>query len=179
MSLTIYDISVPVFRQTLRALIGLLKKAQAHCDAEGVDPRILIDARLAPDMQPFAFQLAAVLNNSIGALARLRGAPVERAESLETLAAMIEALADALADLEAVAPSDLEGAESREIVLPNPKGARHFNGRAYLLTLALPNFFFHATTVYDILRAQGLNIGKRDFLGELPPRRPIPEVATA
>lgn len=94
-----------------------------------------------------------------------------RAESLDALPPMREALDAAGAWLGAVAPADLDGSERREIVLPNPKGDRHFSGRDYLLILALPNFFFHAATGYDLLRAQGLEIGKRDFLGDLPPRR--------
>ena len=167
-----YDITVPVFRQTLTALGGVLDRAIAHCDTKGIDPQTLVGARLIADMEPFAFHIAAVLNNSVGALARLRGATSARAEVLSDLALMKVALADAMTSLEDVTAAELEGAEAREIILPNPRGDRCFTGHGYLLTLALPNFFFHAATGYDILRAQGVELGKRDFLGPLPPRRP-------
>lgn len=167
-----YDITVPVFRQTLTALGGALDRAIAHCGSRGFDPQTLVGARLIADMEPFAFQIAAVLNNSIGAVARLRGAASARAKVLGDLVAMKAALADAVTSLAGVVAADLEGAEAREIILPNPRGDRCFTGQGYLLTLALPNFFFHAATGYDILRAQGVDLGKRDFLGPLPPRRP-------
>jgi len=166
-----YDVTVPVFRQTLTALDGVLDRAIAHCEDAGRDPQALIGARLAADMQPFAFQIAALLNNSVGAVARLRGLPSSRPDLLGDFCAMKAALADAIAALDAVAPADLEGSNTREVVLPNPRGDRAFTGQGYLLMLALPNFFFHAATAYDILRAQGVNLGKRDFLGPLPARR--------
>lgn len=172
MALEIYDISVPVFRRTLRALLALTTKAEAHCAARGVDPGDLLAGRLAPDMHPLAFQFAAAINNSVGALARLRGLSAPHAEAQASLEAIAHTLADAVAGLEALTPADLAGAAEREIVLPHPRGDRVFTGQGYLLSLALPGFFFHAATAYDLLRHQGLEIGKRDFLGELPPRRP-------
>lgn len=172
MALEIYDVSAPVFRRTLRALLALTAKAQDHCAARGIDPSDLLAARLAPDMNPLSFQFAAAINNSVGALARLRGLPARHAETHASLEAIARALAEAVAELEALTPADLAGAAEREIVLPHPRGDRVFTGQAYLLSLALPGFFFHAATAYDLLRHQGLEIGKRDFLGELPPRRP-------
>lgn len=173
MSFSMHDITVPVFRQTLTALDGILDRAMAHCASEGLDPQTLIEARLIADMQPFAFHMAAVLNNSVGAVARLRGARYVSAEVLGDFPAMKAALADASASLAGVAAADLDGAGAREVVLPSPRGDRCFTGRDYLLTLALPNFFFHAATAYAILRARGVDLGKRDFLGPLPPRRPV------
>ena len=172
MSLTIYDISVPVFRQTLTALGGVLDRAVAHCAATRLDPRTFVEARLIHDMAPFAFHIASVLNNSTGAVDRLCNTPFIRAEGLDSLPAMKAATVAACAALAAVARADLKGAATREIVLSHPRGDRCFSGQDYLLTLALPNFFFHAATGYDILRAQGVPLGKRDFLGPLPPRRP-------
>lgn len=172
MSVAIYDISVPVFRRTLRAQTKLCALAADHCETCRLAPEELLAARLAPDMQPFAFQFAAMINNSVLAVARLKGEPMDRAEPEESLPAVSASLTSALAWLEAVDPLDLAGAETREIVLPNPRGARHFSGQEFLLSLALPGFFFHAATAYDILRHRGLSIGKRDYLGELPPRRP-------
>lgn len=172
MSLVLYDITVPVFRQTMTALDGVLDRAAAHCEARRIDPRTLVEARLIADMQPFAFHIAAVLNNSVGALERLRGGRYVASEALGDFPAMKAALAEAIASLAALSHADLDDADGREIVLPNPRGDRVFRGRDYLLTLALPNFFFHAATAYGVLRAQGVELGKRDFLGPLPPRRP-------
>lgn len=172
MSLEMYDVTVPVFRRTLKALIALMAKAEDHCRAQGLDARGLADARLAPDMHGLGFQIASVINNSVGAVARLRGLPAPRAEAFDSLGAMSRAMAEAVENLGELAPADLDGSQGREVVLPHAKGDRHFSGQGYLLSLALPNFFFHAATAYDILRNQGVEIGKRDFLGELPPRRP-------
>lgn len=173
MTLTLHEITVPVFLRTLKALTLLVGKAEAHCAENGEDPRRIIAARLAADMKPFAFQITAVIGNSVGATARLQGLEVRPPEMRDGFAAMTADLDEARAWLGAVRPEDLEGAEDREIVLPHPRGARHFTGRGYLLSLAIPNFFFHAATAYDLLRTQGLELGKRDFLGELPPRRPV------
>jgi hypothetical protein len=167
MSLTMYDISVPVFRQILGSLSGVLDKAIAHCDAKGIDPQTLVGAQLAPDMLPLAFQMAMVVNHSAGAVARLQGEAFARPEGLDSLAAMKASLTQTLAALDAVKPADLDGAAAREVVLENPRGDRRFTGQNYLLSFALPNFFFHAATGYDILRAQGVEVGKRDFLGQL------------
>jgi hypothetical protein len=170
--LSIHDLTVPVFGRILTALDVVLQRGMAHCQAAGIDPRTLARARLIADMEPLGFQIAAVLNNSVGAVARLRGLPWSPAEAPDDLAAMRAVVSDAAASLPSVVPADLERAETREIVLPNPRGDRVFSGRDYLLILALPNAFFHAATAYDILRAQGVDLGKRDFLGPLPPRRP-------
>jgi hypothetical protein len=169
---SLFEIAVPGSRRSLRVLGGLLDKAEAHFEAEGRDLAELADLRLAPDMKPFAFQIEAAVNNALGAAARLRGMPAPHLEGLATLAGMRQVLADALAYLDGLAPSDFEGAESREVVLPSPKGDRHFDGPGYLLMLALPNVQFHTAIAYALLRAEGVDIGKRDFLGELPARRP-------
>ena len=171
MSFSMHDVTVPVFRQALTALDGVLDRAIAHCETRGIDPKRLVEARLIADMEPFAFHVAAVLNNSVGAVTRLRGGRYAAAEVRWDFPAMKIALADAGTLLAGVDPAELDGAAGREVVLPNPRGDRCFTGGGYLLTLALPNFFFHATTAYGILRAHGVELGKRDFLGPLPPRR--------
>lgn len=173
MAVAIYDISVPVFTRTLRAQAKLCDIAATHCQAHGVPAAELLGARLAPDMQPLAFQFAAMINNSVLAVARLQGSPMDSAEPVASFPAVSDSLTAALAWLAATSPEDLKGSEAREIVLPHPRGTRRFSGLGYLTSLALPGFFFHAATAYDILRHRGLEIGKRDFLGELPPREPV------
>src|SRR5688500_5847900 len=126
MSFSMHDITVPVFCQTLTALGGVLDRATAHCAARGLDPQSLIEARLIADMQPFAFHMAAVNNNSVGAGARLRGEPNAPAEVLRDFPAMKAALVDAIGSLAGVAATDLEGAGEREVILPNPRGDRCF-----------------------------------------------------
>ncbi len=172
MSKNLYEIAVPGFRRRLGVLAHLLDKAEAHFRVRGRDLAELTTLRLAPDMNPFPFQIEAAINNTVGAAARLRGLPAPRVEGLATLADMRRAVTDALETLDGLEPDDFEGSETREIVLPSPKGARHFQGFDYLLTLALPNLHFHTAIAYALQRAEGVEIGKRDFLGELPPRRP-------
>ena len=167
-----HDLAAPRFLNSLRVLSRLLDKAEAHFRAEGRDLAELSSLRLAPDMQAFPFQIEAVINNTVGAAARLRGVPPPPPERLATVAQMRRALAEAVAALETVAPSDLVGAATREIVLPSPKGDRRMSGLDYLMRLALPNVHFHTAIAYALLRREGLDIGKRDFLGDLPPRAP-------
>lgn len=165
MTFSLFDLTVPRFQRALGVLLGLLDKAEAHGVAG------LADLRLAPDMQPFPFQVAAAINNAVGATRRLRGMAAEDVGGLSTVEDLRGALARALGELGALTPGDFEGAAGREIVLPNAKGARHFPAPDYVLNLALPNVLFHTAMAYALLRVAGVEIGKRDFLGPLPPRR--------
>lgn len=166
MSLSLYEITVPVYRQILTALSGVLDKAEAHCAATGTDPATLISSRLIGDMAPFPFQVGQTIAHSVGALARLRGQDPVRPAPIDSFAAGKAAIADALTALDAITPADLDGAETREVVLTFPGRSMRFDGKGYLLTFALPQFYFHATTAYDLLRHHGVPIGKRDFLGQ-------------
>ena len=146
---------------------------EAHFEAarpgEGLSG--LAELRLAPDMNPLPFQVQAAINNALGATRRLRGLPPDDLAGLSTLEDMRQALDQALQELGTLAPADFEGAGEREIILPSPKGARHFPAPDYVLNLALPNVLFHTAMAYALLRMAGVDIGKRDFLGPLPPRR--------
>ena len=165
MSLSMYDVSVPVFRQILEGMIGVLDKAEAHCTEVGVDHAEWISGKLAEDMFPFSFQIMLMGMHSAGAIKVLRGQTYERPSGLETFAGCKAAVLADIAALDAVKPADLEGSDVRDVVFTSPGGSIPFVGRDYLLTFALPNFYFHAATAYDILRHKGLGIGKRDFLG--------------
>jgi len=173
MTFNLFDLTVPRFQRALHVLLALLEKAEAHFEAAGPGEGLsgLSDLRLAPDMNPLPFQVQAAINNALGATRRLRGLPPDDLAGLSTLEDMRQALDQALQELCTLAPADFDGAGEREIILPSPKGARHFQAPDYVLNLALPNVLFHTAMAYALLRMVGVDIGKRDFLGPLPPRR--------
>jgi uncharacterized protein len=166
MALSVYDISVPVYRQLLMSLDGVLDKAAAHCAANSIDPATYMNTRLYADMAPFTFQVMQAINHSVGGLYQIMGKEFARPTGLETFAGQKKAIADALAALDAIKPADLEGAENRTVELKFPGREMKFTGLGYLQSFAMPQFFFHATTAYDILRHLGVPVGKRDFLGK-------------
>jgi hypothetical protein len=165
MSFSLYDVSVPVFRQYLAALSGVLSKAEAHGASAGVGESELTGCRLYAEMQPFTFQVAQAIFHSAGAVATLRGQTYPRAEGLETFKGCKSAVDAAVAYLDAVKPGDLTIDADEDAILQTPRGAMTSTVRGYLFTFAYGNFFFHVTTAYDILRHRGVPIGKRDFLG--------------
>lgn len=166
MPLTMYDASVPVFIRGLRTLSSLLDKAVAHAEANGIDPVRFVEARLIADMNPLRGQVQSASDSAKGAAARLSGTENPSFPDTEaTMAELQERIAKTIAFLESVEAEAFEGSETREVVLKTPSEEFRFGGQDYLLGFALPNFFFHVTTAYDILRAQGVQIGKKDFLG--------------
>ncbi len=167
MALSFYEISVPTYQQFLRALIGVLDKGEKHCTEKGIDPASLFAARLAEDMQPLAFQIMMALGHSAGAVAAIRGQQRSRPSGVDTFAGAKKAIEDALAELEAIKPADLEDAATKVVELKFPGRELKFHGLGYLQSYAMPQFFFHVTTAYDILRHKGVPIGKRDFLGRI------------
>jgi len=166
MSLSMYDASVPVFQRALGNLDTLLRKGEEHAATAGLDLGELAAARLAPDMFPLTGQIQSACDSAKFAAARLTGTAgpsfPDTETSFEELHQRIAATLDYLAS---VNPADFEGSETREIVQKSRRGERHFVGSSYLLTFALPNFFFHVTTAYDILRHKGVPVGKMDYLG--------------
>jgi hypothetical protein len=118
-------------------------------------------------MQPLSFQIMQSISHSVGALAVIRGQQRARPSGLETFAGAKQAIEQAIADLDAITPADLDGAEAKPVELKFPGRELKFTGQGYLLSYAMPQFFFHATTAYDILRHKGVQIGKRDFLGRI------------
>ena len=167
MALSFYDISVPTYRQFLKALLGVLDKSEKHCAEKGVDPASLFAARLFEDMQPLTFQIMQAVNHSAGAIAAIRGQQRPRPSGVETFAGAKSAIEEALAELEAIKPEDLDDAAARTVELKFPGREMKFTGLGYLQSFALPQFFFHTTTAYDILRHKGVPLGKRDFLGRV------------
>jgi hypothetical protein len=168
MALSIYDVSIPVLVSTLTQLDGILDKAAAHEAAKKIDAKVIPQTRLIADMMPFARQVQTCCDNAKGAAARLAGIDNPKHEDTEaTLPELKARIAKTLAFLKSVKPEQLDGADSREIVLAFPSMTLRFTGYTYVTTFLLPNFFFHATMAYAILRQNGVDIGKGDFLGKI------------
>jgi hypothetical protein len=166
MSMSMYSVSVPVFRQILGSLATILEKAEAHVDAKKIEPDALLRARLFPDMFPLLRQVQLATDFAKGAAARLAGVDVPRYDDVEQDFAGLQArLEKTLAFLDSVSREAVDAGAEREVVIGSGASERQFQGQAYLLHYALPNFYFHAATAYDILRHNGLEVGKRDFIG--------------
>ncbi|KAJ9660851.1 hypothetical protein H2201_006743 [Coniosporium apollinis] len=166
MPISLYDLSVPLFIRTLTNLAGILKKAEQYADDNGIPHSDFLTARLAADMLPFTFQIQSCSNtakNSAVRVADTVAVPMEDNES--TFAELQARIAKTIDVLKGVDPSKYDGTEEKEVVLKFPGKEFKFTGQSYLLTFAIPNFFFHATTAYDILRSKGVPLGKADFLG--------------
>jgi hypothetical protein len=169
MSLSLYQSSVPVFQRSLNAFSAILDKAAAHAEACKFDPSIYLTMRLRPDMFTFTLQTQVFCDHAKNGSARLAGVEAPKFEdneaSLEELKARIKKTLDFLAGLDAAA---VDAGGEREIIFPSGRNKARMLGANYLAHYALPNFYFHLTTAYDILRYAGVAIGKRDFLGVVP-----------
>jgi len=166
MTISMYQASVPVFRHQLGALSNILGKGEAHAQARKIDPSVLVQARLSPDMFPLAKQVQIATDSAKGAVTRLAGVEPPVYEDTETTFEQLrERCARTQALVDSFAPEQIDGSEEREIVMKMRESSVTFQGQHYLLGFALPNFFFHVTTAYAILRHAGVELGKRDFLG--------------
>ena len=166
MSISIHQASAPVFIQGLKGLKGVLTKAAAQVEAKGWDPDALLKARLYPDMFPLVRQVQIATDFAKGCCARLAGAEVPAWDDIETsFAELIARIDRAIAYVEGLDPAAFAGAETRDITLTRRGETSVVKGLAYFQTQAQPNFFFHVTTAYAILRHNGVEVGKRDFLG--------------
>jgi len=166
MSISIHQASAPVFTQGLKGLRGVLAKAAAAVEAKGWDPDVLLKARLYPDMFPLIRQVQIATDFAKGCCARLAGQEVPAWDDKETSFAELVARIDrAIAYVEGLDAAAFEGAEDRDITLTRRGETSVVKGLAYLQGQAQPNFFFHLTTAYAILRHNGVEVGKRDFLG--------------
>lgn len=165
MSLSMYQAAVPVFTRMLDMLSKLLTKAEAHAAAQGLNPADLLEARLAPDMYPLTRQIQVACDAAKFGVARPAGVTPPSHPDTETtfaeLQARIKAVREFIGGVDAAA---FAGAETRPVTLKTGSGELSFNGQDYLLSFALPNFYFHAVTAYDILRHKGLPLVKRDYL---------------
>lgn len=167
MSLSMYQASVPVFIRALTNLSAILKKGDAYAQAKKVEPAVLVNARLFPDMFALVRQVQIASDTAKGCAARLAGLePPSFADQEQTFAELYARLDKTIAFLKTLKPAQIDGSEERAIELKMRDRTVHTKGREYLLERALPNLFFHVTTAYGILRHNGVEIGKKDFLGE-------------
>jgi hypothetical protein len=166
MTISMYQASVPRFVSILTNLSSILDKAQAHVEARKLDPAALTAYRLFPDMLPMTKQVQIACDTAKGAVARLAGVEIPVHEDNEkTLAELQARIAKALAFIQTVTASQIDGSEDKEIVLKRGDQETRYKGMQFLLGHALPNVYFHVTTAYNILRHNGVEIGKRDYLG--------------
>ena len=167
MKISMYQASAPRFANTLRNLSAILDKAQAHAEARKIDPLVLAGSRLYPDMLALARQVQIACDNAKGAVARLAGVEVPKHEDTEQSFADLKArIAKTLAFIETLGPAQIDGSEDRDISLKLGQREVQWKGMQYLLGFALPNFYFHVVTAYDILRHNGVELAKRDYIGD-------------
>ena len=166
MPLSMYAASIPVFRRVLISLSAILAKAEIHIAEKKIDPNALLQARLFPDMFPFARQIQVAADFAKGASARLAGVEVPKYDDEEqSMADLTARIAKTLGFIDSLTPAQIDGSEERVINTGSGPNAKQFKGQVYLLHYALPHFYFHATTAYAILRHNGVEVGKKDFIG--------------
>ena len=165
MTISMYQTSVPRFANMLKNLSAILDKAQAHAEARKIDPAVLVNSRLYPDMLPMKRQVQIACDTAKGATARLAGAEVPKHEDTEETFADLKArIAKTIDFIQTLKPGQIDGSEERNIHLKLGQREVDYKGMQYLLGHALPNFYFHVTTAYDILRHNGVELAKRDYL---------------
>lgn len=165
MAISMYRASAPIFLQHLPALSACLDKGAAYAAAKKIDPSVLVQARLFCDMFPLNRQVQIAADFAKGAVARLAGVEPPKYEDTETTLDELKArIAKTIAFVKEFKPSQIDGSEERDITVMLGGQARHFKGENYLVGHALPNFFFHTTTAYAILRHNGVELGKNDFM---------------
>jgi hypothetical protein len=168
MPLSLYDVSVPVFLHSLGNVKTFLQKAVAYAETRKFDPNVLVGARLAPDMFPLSNQVQFAGDSAKGAAARLTGTEAPKFEDSETTIEQLIARVDkTIVYLRGFDAGQFEGAETRIVTLNTPRGAFSFPGLVFLRHWALPNFLFHVTTTYNLLRHNGVDVGKVDYLGPI------------
>lgn len=168
MSLTMHSASVPVFVRMLGNLNAWLDKAEAHAQARKFDAGVYLNARLAPDMLPFSKQIQIACDAAKFGVARLAGVESPKFEDNETSLAELRArIAKTVAYVQSIASNQIDGTEDKDIVVPRRDGSITLKGEYYLKHFVLPNFFFHVTTAYSLLRHNGVELGKGDYLGAL------------
>ena len=166
--MSLYEFSIPALAHGLTNLSALLDKAAAHAEVKKIDAKVLTDLRIIADMFPLKRQVQIACDTAKGAAARLAGVDIPKHEDTETTTAELkERIGKTLAFIQSVKREQVDAGAGREIVLQFPRVTLKFSGRDYLTKFVLPNFYFHVTTAYAILRKNGVDIGKNDFLGDI------------
>ncbi len=165
-TISMYYASAPVFVRMLTNLRAILEKGAAHATAKKFDGSVLVNSRLAPDMFALARQVQIATDAVKGCVSRLAGEEVPKYEDKEaTLAELIARVDKTIEHVKTFKPAQIDGTEEKAIVIKSPRGDMNFNGQQYLLHFVLPNLYFHITTTYNILRHNGVELGKMDYLG--------------
>ena len=173
MALTLHAATIPSYLQILASLSRLIGKAEAHCAEKGLEPAELIQARLAPDMYPFAYQVKSTAVHSLGAIEGVRAGVFQpdTAPPPDSFAGLRARVEQAVLGLGALGPDELDGYLGRDVRFEFGERRMDFTAENFLLSFSQPNFYFHATTAYDILRMKGVPLGKADFLGPMRMKR--------
>jgi hypothetical protein len=169
MATSLYDLSVTSFLQTLGGVEGFLAKGLTHCKEKGIDPASIVDTKLFDDMLPFRFQVIAVAHHSAGAIRGVKAGAFGPPGQIPPLdyAGLQKLVTDARQELEQVKPDEINALEGKDVTFSVRDIKMPFKAEGFLMSFSLPNFHFHATTAYDILRMKGVPVGKRDYLGRL------------
>ncbi len=168
MSISMYDICIPVLTRGLSNMSAFLDKAAVYAEAKKFDPAVLAQSRLFPDMHPLSRQVQIACDTAKGADGRLAQVEIPKHADTETTFAELKMrIAKTSEFLKSITPAQLQGAESREVELKFPNGVAKFTGASYLTDFVLPNFYFHVSVVYALLRNNGVELGKGDFLGAI------------
>jgi hypothetical protein len=169
MAISLYDLSVASYLQTVAAIGGVLDRGAKHCAETGTDPNDLVGVRLAPDMAPLSFQIVSVAHHSVGALAGVKSGLFQppSATPPSDYAGLQKMIADAETALKALKPDEVNAWEGKDVAFQFGDMKIPFTAEGFILSFSLPNFYFHSTTAYDILRLKGVPIGKRNFMGAL------------
>jgi hypothetical protein len=173
MATSLYDLSVPTYLQTLGGVEGFLGRGLAHCQEKSIDPNEVVETRLAADILPFRFQVWAVAHHSIGAMRGVKEgvfAPPAQLPALD-YAGLQKTVTEAREALEKLTPADVNALDGKDVIFQIRDTKLPFTAAEFLLSFSLPNFHFHATTAYDILRMKGVPLGKRDYLGRMRLKR--------
>jgi len=173
MALSLYDVGVATYLQTLGAVAGFLEKGEAHCRANGIALDDMIQTRLYADMAPFTFQIVSVAHHSLGAIRAIQTGEFKppSVPSGIDYAGLQKLIAGTRDELTGLSREEVEALEGRDVVFALGDVKLPFLAQDFVLSFSLPNFFFHATTAYDLLRMKGVPLGKRDFMGALRLKR--------
>lgn len=169
MAISLYDASVLNYLQTLEAVSGFLDRGVAHCRDNNIDPETIVETRLHPDMLPLRFQIQSVVHHSVGAIEGIASRVFRPSQDLPNhdYAALQSLVAAARETLQGLTPDAINASEGAEVFFEFRNLRLKFTAEGFLLSFSLPNFYFHATTAYDILRSKGVALGKRNYLGTM------------
>lgn len=168
MGISLYDLSVASYLQSLAGMKGVLQKGLEHCQANNINPQDIVDSRLIADMLPFRFQVGAVAHHSLGAIEGIKKGTFSPPSDLPPdYAGLQKLIADAEAGLKAVTPAEVTALEGKDMLFQMRDFKIPFTAEGFIMSFSLPNLYFHAATAYDILRMKGVPLGKRDFMGPM------------